>query len=108
MHNNRRQFFIAFCLWFTPLLTATGYELKHNPFHNPIEASRSNNLKPSVSVESLNLKATLISSLDAYANISGEILQVGDMVDGYRIEKITEGKVIFSMGGQTFTKSLED
>lgn len=76
--------------------------LLHNPFvHPPLLAAvasstsddRSGRWRP-------DLRATLVSGNVSLVNVAGQLLAVGEEVDGYRLVHISEGQAIFERNGE--------
>ena len=71
-------------------------ELKANPFDRPEfvlnlgQAEAPRLFEPTVELE---LRATMVTSNGALANINGEILSVGERIEDYRVARIVEGRV---------------
>ena len=58
--------------------------------------------------EPLRLKATLIASTRKLANINGEILSIGDEIQGHRLVRISEGEAVLRKAGNLLTLSVHD
>lgn len=77
--------------------------LATNPFDRPAfvvnlsDAAARGPLAPAVL---LDLRTTMVGKDAAFANINGEILSVGDTLDGYRVVSIREGRVILTKDGE--------
>ena len=63
-----------------------------NPFKSH-HAEHDHDDSPRVAASAMALKAILASGIQPLANISGEILAVGDTYKGYRVEAITANSV---------------
>lgn len=74
-----------------------------NPFYRGLEKARvpSGPLRPEFVVSAISLKGG-----SAFAVLNGRVVQVGDLVDGFRVQKIVEGRVILSKDGTLWTYSL--
>ena len=46
----------------------------------------------------LTLRATMVTSNGALANINGELVSVGAQIEGYRVARITEGRAVLRSG----------
>jgi len=93
------------------LLTTSVYAkepapLTHNPFARPpsevtIEA------RPTIaadgSVQTIDLRATLVVANRGLANVGGRILRPGDDAQGYTLQQVFEDRAIFSREGKRLT-----
>jgi len=53
------------------------------------------------------LKATLVAKEHPLAHINGQILTVGETIDGYRLRQIGENQVVLEKDGKSMTVSLQ-
>ena len=85
--------------------------LVNNPFSKPaiLAAPATKTSKPEVPVEEpvqLQLKATLVSDATPLVIVAGEMLGIGEEIDGYRLLAVQEGRAVFSRHGKTHTFAL--
>ena len=86
-------------------------DLMHNPFKQPdVEALDLNVIDDRDSKETgkpeFKLKGVIISR-KPMANIDGEVLAVGDELDGYQLVEIKNEAAVFLRKGQRFVVNLE-
>ena len=75
--------------------------LKANPFDRPNFIMNLGEATATEIVErptELLLRATMVTRNNALANINGELLSVGQRIEGYRVARITEGRAVLSNG----------
>ena len=81
--------------------------IRNNPFSRPpsdvIIDDRVSMTADEVTVETPELQATMIGSINRLANVGGRILKIGDRVDGYRIAEIHEQYAVFEREGRRTT-----
>ena len=91
----------------SPLLT-----LNHNPFTRPqmlkpkpapIKAQVVRKAEP---VE-LGLTATMVSDTSPMIIVDGELLALGESIQGLKLVKVMEGKAVFVGAGKTLTLTIE-
>lgn len=76
--------------------------LRANPFDRPSFIINLDEVAVTDIVErpaELTLRATMVTSNSALANINGQLLSVGQRIEGYRVSRITEGRVVLYNGG---------
>lgn len=79
--------------------------LQANPFNRPgFVMNLGQAAAPAVAAierpAELELRATMVASDAELANINGEVLRVGESIGGYRIVRITEGRVMLRNGSE--------
>ncbi len=74
-----------------------------NPFQRGAErqAASAGPLRPEFLVSAISLKGGT-----AFAVINGRVLQAGEEIEGYRVQTISEGRVVLSKDGSLWTYSL--
>ena len=81
--------------------------LRNNPFSRPpsdvVIDDRVSIPSEEGEVFAIELQATMIGSVNKLANVGGQILQTGDVVQGYRIAEIQEQYVVFERDGNALT-----
>lgn len=84
--------------------------LSHNPFSRPamlappvVQTNTRDTPKSSALPE---LTATLVSTSRPMAIVGGELLGLGEEMDGYRLVAVTEGQAVFIKQGQRHTLQL--
>jgi hypothetical protein len=87
------------------LAQSNAASLRANPFDRPdfvmnlgrVTSPEITAFEPPVE---LALRATMVSGDGALANINGELLSVGQRIEGYRVARITEGRVLLRNGSE--------
>lgn len=77
--------------------------LSANPFSRPgYTVALDSTPLPSVAARPvvLELRTTLVAGDSAMVNINGEILRIGEEYEGYRVQSISEGRVVLSYDGE--------
>ena len=83
--------------------------LRHNPFQVPDFARETNSssmMSVSASGEGLELRGILMSSKNPMVNINGEIMSIGQVIDGYKLLDITEKNAVFEKQENRITLDL--
>ena len=83
--------------------------LKQDPFLAPSFSNKSaaNTLTTAtVSGDGLQLRGILMSSNNPMVNVNGEILSVGDVIDGYQLLDVTEKNAVFEKQENRITLDL--
>ena len=83
--------------------------LKNDPFQMPNLAGNTTGNKlvtATVSGNGLELRGILMSSSNPMVNVNGEILSVGDVIDGYRLIDVTEINAVFEKQQNRITLDL--
>ena len=62
-------------------------------------------VKPVLAAEEveLNLTATMVSPVRPMVVVDGELLGIGDRIEGMKLIAVMEGKAVFSRGGRKFS-----
>lgn len=85
--------------------------LHHDPFRHPLlhrtisAAKKSKN--PHVAGRKLQLRATLVADKQSLANINGKIVSLGNRIEGFRLVKIQQGKVMLLKNGRQLTLTIK-
>lgn len=88
--------------------------LQNNPFTRPEVLKPKPPPPPAARVvlppEEIELKvnATMVSETAPMAVVDGELLAIGDRIEGMKLIAVMEGKVVFSRGGRKFSFEIED
>jgi hypothetical protein len=85
--------------------------LKHDPFQLPAfarEANSSAMMSVSASGDELELRGILLSKNNPMVNINGEILKIGDVIDGYKLLDINAQQAVFEKQKNRITLQLKD
>jgi hypothetical protein len=56
----------------------------------------------------LNLTATMVSATTPMVVVDGELLAIGDRIEGLKLIAVMEGSAIFSRGGQKYSFAIDD
>lgn len=62
--------------------------------------------EPDAAEAAFELRATLVAKEQPFANLNGQILTVGETINGYRLREIAEGQVVLERDGKSVTVSL--
>jgi len=89
--------------------------LSKNPFSQP-EVVKAPPPPPPVAVEivlpveevELNLSATMVSATNPMVIVDGELLTIGDRIEGLQLIAVMEGSAIFSRGGKKYSFAIDD
>ncbi len=85
--------------------------LKHDPFRVPEfarEASATSRMSVSASGDGLDLRGILLSRHNPMVNINGEILKIGDVIDGYKLLDINAQHAVFEKQDNRITLKLTE
>ena len=85
--------------------------LKKNPFIKPtnlVDLPVSNNDRQEGTEAELVLRATLTSINRSIANVNGNMLSVGDKIEGYELIKIQVGAATLVRGGKKLTLQVNE
>ncbi len=77
--------------------------LATNPFDRPgfvVNLSEAAAPGPMSAPVRLELRTTVVGADSALANINGQVVTVGETLDGYRVAAIREGRVILTKDGE--------
>ena len=82
--------------------------LRHNPFSRPPSqesiASGPVASAPIVrNVDDIELNATMVVGRNGLANVAGRVLQPGDAIDGFVLQRVFEDRAIFVRGDEQLT-----
>ncbi|MDJ0776551.1 MAG: hypothetical protein QNJ85_01730 [Gammaproteobacteria bacterium] len=104
----------VFCLLLATATAADAAELqqlRHNPFSRPEIVNEPPPPPPppvTVSEEpELELSATLVSKVAPMVVVNGELLEIGEDIDGLRLVAVAEGRATFERDGRKFTFELK-
>jgi len=89
--------------------------LRKNPFSQP-EVVNKPPPPPPVVVEvvlpveevKLDLSATMVSATNPMVIVDGELLAIGDRIEGLKLIAVMEGSAIFSRGGKKYSFAVDD
>lgn len=84
-------------------------ELANNPFKRPVSVKPA---EPGVDPVQLTqpafeLRATLVAAKGGMANIDGQLIELGQSFEGYRLVKVLEGKAVLNRGDDTLILTLQ-
>ena len=106
-------------LWALGAVPAFGAEseilsLSNNPFSRPEIFNapppppvRQEVVLPPEQVE-LNLIATMVSEIAPMVVVDGELLAIGDEIEGLKLIAVKEGEAIFTRAGKKFSFTIDD
>lgn len=114
-----RLFTYLLALWALVAAPAFGADseilsLSNNPFSRPEifnappppPVSQAVELPPE-QVE-LNLTATMVSEIAPMVVVDGELLAIGDKIEGLKLIAVKEGEAIFTRAGKEFSFTIDD
>jgi hypothetical protein len=89
--------------------------LQKNPFSRP-EAVKPPPPPPPVVVETvvppeeveLDLTATMVSATNPMVIVDGELLAIGDRIEGLKLIAVMEGSAIFARDGKKYSFAIDD
>jgi hypothetical protein len=88
--------------------------LSNNPFSRPEifnapppPPARQAAVLPPEQVE-LNLSATMVSEIAPMVVVDGELLAIGDKIEGLKLIAVKEGEAIFTRAGKKFSFTIKD
>ncbi len=88
--------------------------LRNNPFSRPEilkpkppPAPAARVVLPPEEIE-LRVSATMVSEIAPMAVVDGELLAIGDRIEGMKLIAVMEGKVVFTRDGRKFSFEIED
>ena len=89
--------------------------LRKNPFSQPEVVNKPPPPPPVVAevvlpVEEvkLDLSATMVSATNPMVVVDGELLTIGDRIEGLKLIAVMEGSAIFSRGGKKYFFAIDD
>jgi len=89
--------------------------LRKNPFSQPEVVNKPPPPPPVVAevvlpVEEvkLDLSATMVSATNPMVVVDGELLTIGDRIEGLKLIAVMEGSAIFSRGGKKYSYAVDD
>ena len=106
-------------LWALSAFPSLGAEsgllsLSNNPFSRPEIFNapppppvRQTVVLPPEQVE-LDLTATMVSDSAPMVVVDGELLAIGDRIEGLKLIAVMEGKAVFARGGKKFSFAIDD
>lgn len=103
-------------LIYVPLLMVysdkTTAQLLHNPFQQPLiwehnETKKTNKNRPVREDWFPQLRATMRSGQQGMANIDGNIIKVGEKIDGFVLVEVRKRNVIFLKDGLRYDVSMD-
>jgi hypothetical protein len=56
----------------------------------------------------LDLTATMVSATNPMVVVDGELLAIGDRIEGLKLIAVMEGSAIFSRGGKKYSFAIDD
>ena len=108
---------VVLCIISVSSLAAEGelLSLRNNPFSRPAVVNTPpppppvaiNVVLPPEQV-TLDLTATMVSARKPMVVVEGELLSVGDEIDGFELISVLEGSAIFARGGKEFSFVIND
>ena len=90
---------------------AAGHALKTNPFARAVEAKAQESLPESAVQEvfvPFVLRGTMVAGQQSLANISGEIVSLGDEINGYKLVGIQQREIVLLKNNERRVLSVDD
>jgi len=89
--------------------------LRKNPFSQP-EVVKAPPPPPPVAVEmvvppeevKLDLTATMVSATNPMVIVDGELLAIGDRIEGLKLIAVMEGSAVFARNGKKYSFAIDD
>jgi hypothetical protein len=89
--------------------------LRKNPFSQPEVVNKPTPPPPVVAevvlpVEEvkLDLSATMVSATNPMVVVDGELLAIGDRIEGLKLIAVMEGSAVFTRGGKKYSFAVDD
>jgi len=92
--------------------------LRNNPFSQPEVVNRPPPPPPAAPVAAaivlpaeevkLDLTATLVSASNPMVVVDGELLTIGDKIEGLKLIAVMEGSAVFTRGGKKYSFAVDD
>jgi len=87
------------------------HRLTYNPFVRPkmdVVRSVAGAREPqTTSLQGLELRATLVSTRSPMADINGKVITIGELVEGFGLVRVEEGRVVLLKAGKEVVLSME-
>lgn len=98
---------IIFCVIVLAELAFAAEPLRNNPFLRSGNAQASTASSSDSSSVDLKLKAVLFDEVKPLANIGGDIVAVGDLVNGYTVDEVRKHEVLLLRNGRKTVLELD-
>ena len=106
----------AYCVMFVSSGIAESglLTLRNNPFSRPeiVNAPPPPPVAPVVVIPpeaiELDLTATLVSATSPMIFVDGELLTIGEKIEGFKLIAVMEGKAVFVRDGKKFAFAIDD
>jgi len=91
--------------------------LRNNPFSRPaVVKTPPPPPPPPVAIKAvpppeeviLDLSATMVSATKPMVVVDGELLGIGDKIEGFELIAVLEGSAVFARGGREFSFAIDD
>ena len=87
--------------------------LRNNPFSQPekkevvaIQESHEHEHEEQATPATKELRAVVVSNTVPMVNLDGEIIKVGEDIDGFKLLSVKEGEAVFEWQGKPYTLTL--
>jgi len=85
--------------------------LRNNPFSQPekqaVAAKQDSHEKAQeAALPTKKLRAVIVSDLKPMANLDGQIITIGEEIEGYKLLSVNEGEAVFQWQGKQHTLTL--
>lgn len=106
---------LCLCPLSTPAADIELLILRNNPFSQP-EVVKAPPPPPPVRAEvvvppeevKLNLTATMVSATNPMVIVDGELLAIGDRIEGMKLVAVMEGSAVFARNGKKYSFAIDD
>jgi hypothetical protein len=98
----------------TPARSADAPEApRYNPFHRPVAATAAavaadGQPAPEAAAPRLLLKSMLLAGPDTVVSINGQLLRIGESVDGWRLLSARPGRATLAKGRERIELNMDD
>ena len=105
MKSSMAKFSLFFLTVLVPYAGITANEparLQHNPFSRPPSVATVPNrssLRVDGTVQTLDIRATMVAAKESLVNVAGTILKSGDEIQGYTLLQVFEDHAVFTKAG---------
>ena len=110
--RNRAMAFICSCLLLlSTAVPAVETFLKSNPFERPVmkdKSAASRNAAAQAALPAMTLRSTMAAGPASLANIGGEILGIGEEINGYRLLAVHPRHVVLEKNDIQKTLSIDN
>ena len=105
--------FVGLCCVTLVMADSRAMTLRNNPFSQPekqaVAAKQEGNVnKQENTTPTKKLRAVIVSDIMPMANLDGQIIKIGEEVDGYKLLAVKEAEAVFEWQGEKHTLTLRN